>query len=756
MMGVPLLPSRGPNVRERAPMNRPHHEVTIPPRDDTAVKAWRKAVTGLDPTVKGAFGLIGPWLDTGATYLLPAGTLVAGGDNGEDFRSRLWLVTDTGDLRELRDSRFKAQKSAWSASMMGTVRRHLDANPPAEILKTAGPIVVKAAPPPPPEANRYDGRCDFCGRPVAAEKGLRIAAAGNRWATVHALTAEGCPEPEPATAVAPAAPPAATPTPPPVAPEPATAPAGPPTWTVSYGDPGPRHPAPRGGYDIGQVGRWEVYEPANRLVPTTCPGYTRLGPRRVSAILTVVSVEKPVYCYDEDGNNPGDLVGEDGWYFKAQARVATDSEAADILAAEAVRRRRAELAADRDRLLEWRFRPQDDAVRPARFELDDDEFRRVPVGPDRAGRRWPDDELWVSQDRIVTLSYNGSDGDDWSLNNYDGRYVAAVHPLTPERAELVARLRAEYETDEAARSGRIAVDAARVLLEAGWTIDDIRDRVPAVRLDTAEDGRALLAAMAVWTDREWTFPAVCPSQQWTRFAVAEAEALVRAGMSYADAASRYVSGHTTAEAILAARPPAIDPAATRVLIKPLHAGGEMAVFGDAQAAGAWLAKRPQCWRQDLVDAAVGPRCLHVHKDGRWSLWDDGSLVGRSHWPQLIRIPGLVEPAFEAPASLTEAAQEALTLVVKGGQDSPVRARQVWHPLREAVTHKRTAEGEREGDGWSRELYRHTFTLPDGSQVTWWEVRAGYGGATGGGDYDWTETVTVWTDHTDASREYSRR
>lgn len=65
-------------------------------------------------------------------------------------------------------------------------------------------------------------------------------------------------------------------------------------------------------------------------------------------------------------------------------------------------------------------------------------------------QHWPDDELHVDEQAGVAwfLRYNGHDGDNWSLNNH-GSFIARRVPLTEERAQLMADLRAEYSPDEA-------------------------------------------------------------------------------------------------------------------------------------------------------------------------------------------------------------------------------------------------------------------------------------------------------------------
>lgn len=183
----------------------------------------------------------------------------------------------------------------------------------------------------------------------------------------------------------------------------------------------------------------------SRPFPAYAPGFHRPREGEVSAIVTTVRERHPEYCRDEDGNQPADLIGEDGWYFRILVRPATAEEAADILAAEEQQQRQARLAARRRRL----------------FELCDD--GEIPETPDLSGagqvnfgarrslhQHWPDDELHVDGDAQIAwfLRHNGADGDNWSANNF-GSFIARRLPLTEERAQLVADLRAEYSQDKA-------------------------------------------------------------------------------------------------------------------------------------------------------------------------------------------------------------------------------------------------------------------------------------------------------------------
>lgn len=60
-------------------------------------------------------------------------------------------------------------------------------------------------------------------------------------------------------------------------------------------------------------------------------------------------------------------------------------------------------------------------------------------------QHWPDDELHVDEDagcRLIPPLY-GADGDTWSASNV-GSFIGRRMPLTEQRAQLIADLRAEY------------------------------------------------------------------------------------------------------------------------------------------------------------------------------------------------------------------------------------------------------------------------------------------------------------------------
>ncbi|MGW2425194.1 hypothetical protein ACWC0C_39145 [Streptomyces sp. NPDC001709] len=480
--------------------------VAIPAADEGAVKPWRKLLRGLDESQHGARGCLGDWLEAGASYGLPAGAVIVLCDplpGGDKKRVRLWRVKTDGTTKVERDSTL-GSANAFGTSVRGTMRRLVDKHPPrpgpVRQLTAAPPRVNERAdtcglcrqpvaaregvlarnhrgytearhqpgqcPPPPPLKNDYPQACGRCGGWLEKGEGILYEAAPalpglyGAKALLKARHPQDCPPPGQRTA------------PPPranmreqdcmlcghlVA-------AGTgllvrqdagwevrhlegkclPTeelWEITRGEPGPYRRRPERWAPAGTVLRSTLYD-HGRPFPDDAPGFQRLRDGEVSAIVTTVRERRPEYCRDEDGNQPGDLIGEDGWYFRILVRPATADEAADILAQEATAHRRASLAERRRRL----FEQSDDGEIPETVDLTG--TVQVDFGALRSlHQHWPDDELHVDEIAGTAwfLRYNGADGDNWSANNIAG-FIARRMPLTPERAQLIADLRAEYAT----------------------------------------------------------------------------------------------------------------------------------------------------------------------------------------------------------------------------------------------------------------------------------------------------------------------
>ena len=204
-------------------------------------------------------------------------------------------------------------------------------------------------------------------------------------------------------------------------------------WEIQRGVPGRYGTRPERWTPAGTVLRSTLHD-YRRPFPDTAPGFHRVREGEATAIVTTVRERRPEYCRDEDGNQPAELIGEDGWYFRILVRPATAEEAADILAEEDTQQRRAALAARRRRL----FERGDDGEVPETVDLSG--AVQVDFGALRSlHQHWPDDELHVDEQTGAAwfLRYNGADGDDWSLSNH-GSFIARRMPLTQERAQLVA------------------------------------------------------------------------------------------------------------------------------------------------------------------------------------------------------------------------------------------------------------------------------------------------------------------------------
>jgi hypothetical protein len=458
--------------------------------------------------------------------------------------------------------------------------------------------------------------------------------------------------------------------------------------------------------------------------------------------VTVLAERKPIYTQDADGNAPCTaLIGEDGWYFQAVVRPATEAEAQPLLAVEERDARRATLQQQSRELLTWRYDPDPDAQRPTTPNLNG--TVRVPY---RAGPHghWAtiEDEIRIDEAAKVvwTLIYNGADGDDWSLNNHHP-YIATSQPLTEPRRALVAALRAEYAVADLAHHAAIGEEAARTLLAAGWTTERACAELGGFALTTAADVTELLAHTDLWTATGWSVPAPAARR---RFPVPDALRLARAGVDHDLAASLAAADVPVAQMPNAASP-SVPEHATRLIIKPVRKHDHAVITTNPQTARTWLTAHPDHWQPGLLTIASDVQCVHVEPG--WSLWDDGSLAVRTAW---------IDPAErdQMPHTLTPAAVAALNLVAASGSGTPIRERSLWHPLREATDHTAITVEEKSAAGagsWSdTKLVRHDFTLPT-AVVTWWELATSKGWA--GDDADHNEMTQVWPDEATARTAY---
>jgi len=485
------------------------HDVTIPAADDGAVKPWRKRLTRLDESQPGARCCDGQWLDPGSTWQLPAGALIVGADRTSQTanRIRLWRVGRTGELVVERDSTFKTHDAAFGAGMRTTLRTKL-AKYPADPSRPASQVsrgartnehrqncqrcgypvepraglltgdagywtvTHHAGQCPQPWPNPTDAPCTSCGQTVAAGAGVMMPVYRGEPAPAHpAGTCPPKPEPEAVAAVAtlrrnqrpgvcilcaqivaadagtlisrgrgyavqhegdcPPYPGGYT---------------GP-TWRINDATltgPGQR---PGRRWKDGEVVRAEahLFAPA---VPIDAPGRRAVGTiGAVSFIGVVIAEHDATYHRDDDGDSPAVLTGDDGWWHRGVVRVATDAEAAAMLAAEQAEAAEASYRRSITGLLNPRAA---DAVHlgatagDLAARLDGVELHQVypdarpnPFGlthPDRfyVGAEWP---------YVMVTVHNGADGDNWSASNY-GSAIARLLPLTTERAALLLAMRA--------------------------------------------------------------------------------------------------------------------------------------------------------------------------------------------------------------------------------------------------------------------------------------------------------------------------
>ncbi|MFE3504209.1 hypothetical protein ACFXPX_04505 [Kitasatospora sp. NPDC059146] len=156
----------------------PLHEIEVPPTEEGAVKPWRKLLRALDESRRGGYVCVGPWLEAGAVYRLPAGALIVGVDRTSETarRVRLWRVNTRGALTVMRDSTLKSFSAEFGDGVRNTLRTALDRYPPS----VHAPQLVRAAAPQAPKPNGRADRCALCGKSVAAGAGLLVGTPGHR------------------------------------------------------------------------------------------------------------------------------------------------------------------------------------------------------------------------------------------------------------------------------------------------------------------------------------------------------------------------------------------------------------------------------------------------------------------------------------------------------------------------------------------------------------------------------------------------
>lgn len=486
------------DVRVRIPDPLPDH-----------TKCWAKTLEGVDQMRfegdQGGRAIRGQWLDRGTVYHLPERLLLVTVDRTTSgVRVTLWRVTPgtsdglslvyestnrsgrigkrilralavryrdgnppvVGDVRQLRDTPEVNQ-------FKGTCRKCDQTVHPGSglVIRKAGlPLVqhVKC----PPRVNRYEGECGRCGGRVAPLEGVLIPRSEATWPSRYDAAREAAGEKlsdvKPVHRECP--PPTAVTVPKPQKNE-RRGPCArchqevPAYRGVLIGEVGSRmvvHPGETcPPYPHGRDGerRWTIAEvlphrrsrpaydyPAGTVARVTLPDGPEEGPGwrqaagGATSVVGVVLASAEHHSRDEHGR----------WATRHVTvwRVATPGEAAPVLEGEERRLAETGLVARARRLLALlpNLAPED-AHAPSVDELLDASYTGLPRVwvPSGAGR--PETEVRLDEQSGVvwTVVNNNQPGDDWSLSNWGG-YAVYHHPLTPERAALLADLRAHQET----------------------------------------------------------------------------------------------------------------------------------------------------------------------------------------------------------------------------------------------------------------------------------------------------------------------
>ncbi|KFZ80844.1 hypothetical protein ED92_11005 [Amycolatopsis sp. MJM2582] len=111
------------------------------------------------------------------------------------------------------------------------------------------------------------------------------------------------------------------------------------------------------------------------------------------------------------------------------------------------------------------------------------------------------------------------------------------------------------------------------------------------------------------------------------------------------------------------------------------------------------------------------------------------------WLQIYRPDRRDYWTAPAPTGLPDAAVHAIGLVATCS-NTACREPAIWHPLRDATSHAETIieQDQRDRISWgsTKTLYRHDYTLPDGSVRSLWQLHTSEGGMSSGGDGDFDE------------------
>ncbi|MEU9837113.1 hypothetical protein AB0D67_36715 [Streptosporangium sp. NPDC048047] len=801
--------------------------VRLPARAEGAAKSWIKALHAVTPDAaadarsKGA-ALDGVFLERAGTYALQPGVLLVAYDKvGDAATVTLYKVIDNDDdplaavktwtnkqgiigAAMLNGIAAQAKKAKGGLPRIGGLAYITIAKPPppsntrAEechlcyrtvpagqgILNRVGNRTrvqhSPDCPPSPPQRNSYEQDCRRCGQLVPA--GVGILSRSGPYAPWDVTHDGDCPPKPTAPATAAAAvrhnakPGTCTDCLQNVPTGAGELHGGPGTWSVTHHGPCPPHPLnPDGaptwkitssdspthgfreeGWAAGTVFRatlWNV--PAEELPAADTPGYARVDEQRVTFIAVAVAF---------DSHREQDYDDEEWYtYLTTIVRAATPEEAAPVLAAEAKRAHRAELARRVEALLTVsKYKLATDANYPSSEELQGVAFgAKVPIPTSVAGRDYPT-TVHVNHDAglVWTWIHNGLDGDDWSDNNARNG-IAVSHPLTDERRELIADLYAEYD-NAATLATEIGAPAAEVaaVLDAGWSGQQIRDARRLFRLDEPGDGTALAARTPdQWRQAGWWEPSWYHNR---KFGPADAARLADAGVSPGEAAGR---GGTTEE-ILTARPPHIPADATRILILPpeghhghyLRPLAAMTVEQMTQR----LTHSPELWKWRL-QADAGPRPVHVTSG--WQVWDDDAVTlthwihdRPSHTEENGTMPRIVyddDPAW--PQAFTADGERLIGLLLGARNARDVFGPDKLHWLqvaRDAETTREQVDEKRRDryrNGCGATLYRHTITRPGQPPEHLWHLAEDEWHH--GEDADATVTYSLYRDEPGARAAY---
>jgi hypothetical protein len=160
--------------------------VVIPEKPRGSLRSWRRLITAVRDGARNSLGMDGQWLDGGASYEVPAASVILACDRFPGQRNVRMYVPDPGARAGLRNVKAWDLKAPLGKRVTGFVDRRLAPGASGHKAVLLGDL-----------PNRYDGTCMFCRQPVARHAGILARTRADGRGRVAHRKGE-CPPPVPA------------------------------------------------------------------------------------------------------------------------------------------------------------------------------------------------------------------------------------------------------------------------------------------------------------------------------------------------------------------------------------------------------------------------------------------------------------------------------------------------------------------------------------------------------------------------------